>query len=434
MSKNVLIDKFQAIVNPCVNISGSKSYANRALIVSAIANGVSKISNLPYCDDVKYMLLSLENLGIVIEKIGENEIKIYGNSGVFSNIKKNELFCNIAGTTSRFLTSLAILIHENIIITGCGKLLERPISDLENAISQLGVEIKYLEKNGCIPIEILSQKNLKNTITLNGNISSQFTSSLLMIAPRLKNGLKIQVQGEVISRPYIDITLDVMQNFGVQISHKSYAEYQIYNQRYIPFDCSIEGDWSSASYFFAFSLANNIDLKLYGLKQNSIQGDCKITDIFIKMGCKIEHYFDYILIKGSKKINPIEVNMNNMPDSAMTIICMCALADGVSVISGLSTLKNKETDRLLAIHTELLKLGIKTEIYDEKIVIYGNSNLKLENIVNIETYHDHRVAMCFAIMASRLGNIVIEDYMVVSKSMPEFWYILKNIGVIFQKC
>lgn len=429
---DVLIKKSDNVLGD-VDIPASKSYANRALVVSAIAEYTSKINNIPHCDDVKYMLSSLENLGIEIAKYN-NDIKIVGNSGIFNNIKNSELFCGIAGTTSRFLVALASLCNCDIKVIGEGRILERPIAPLCNALKQIGVNIQYNNDNLAIPVTINGSNINGNKILINGNISSQFISALLMISPYIPGGLEIIVEQNLVSIGYIDITIDVMKKFGINVINENYRKYIIKSQKYQGISYAIEGDWSSASYFFGISTVCNAKINLKNLNHKSIQSDSKIVDIFKKIGLKTDSFDDSISLLGCNKINPIEINMENMPDSAMTIITVLAMANGKSKITGLSTLKNKETDRLLAMHTELAKLGIKTEIDDESITIYGDPNLKLNKIIKINTYHDHRIAMCFAIFGIKFGNIVIENMEVVSKSFPEFWDCIEKIGVCFEKC
>ncbi|QED23226.1 3-phosphoshikimate 1-carboxyvinyltransferase [Candidatus Deianiraea vastatrix] len=431
-NKNKLISKITDFTTKTAQIPGSKSIANRALMISSIANGVSKLSNIPECDDVLAFVDALENLGIKCEKDGD-KMQIFGNSGKFENIKNTVLNCKIAGTTSRFLTALASLCKREIVVTGEGKLLERPIKDLCNALLALNVDVKYLKNDGCVPVSVSSSCNFASEVLINGAISSQYTSALLMIAPYFSSGLQLRASSPV-SKPYIDLTIDIMGTFGVKVENNEYLSYNIPKSQYTSQDFAIEGDWSSASYFFGISMLTGMKIEISGLKTTSLQGDRRILDIFKQLGAKIEENNNIISLIAPKTIKALKINMENMPDSAMTIICTLAFADGISEISGLSTLKNKETDRLAALHNELQKIGINTEVFTDKIVIYGNSELKLENCVEIETYHDHRMAMCFAMIASRLGNLAILDPKVVSKSMPEFWDICKKIGLNFNVC
>lgn len=431
--KDLLINKI-SIHEEAIHLNGSKSYANRALLISSISKGTSVLKNIPDCDDVKYMIDCLITSGVKIEK-NENNLTVYGNNGLFNKIKKNELFCGIAGTTSRFVIALSCLMRQKILINGEKKLLERPFGDLLQTISQFNIDINCLKKDGLLPVEINSE-NLKKVenIFIKGSISSQYLSGILMIAPRIGYDFKINVTDKQVSKSYIDITLYIMRKFGVLVENDNYKSYYIKNTEYKSTNLKIESDWSGASYFLGISALNNVKIKLNFLNSKSIQGDVKLIEIFEKIGCKIEIGEDFITCFGVENLKPIEVNMEEMPDTSITIACICAFIDGISKITGLSTLKNKETNRLLAIHNELLKIGIKTEIGDDFIIIYGNSSLRLSKIITIDTYDDHRIAMCFGMVASKIGNIIIKDFNVVNKSMPEFWNLMKFIGVNFDLC
>lgn len=427
--RSALVGKIEDLNSKNVNIYGNKSIANRAIITAALSSGVSILQNIPECDDTQVLISAVQNLGVKIEKLGDYSIKIQGIDGFFNNIVNNELFCKIAGTTSRFLTSFALLTNEMLKITGEHRLLERPIDDLCDALTKIGCNIKYLGKNGCVPFEIKRNKEISSEVSVNCDKSSQFLSSILLVAPCLKNGLKIKMNGNAVSKPYINTTISVMEKFGASVSY-SEGIYEIINSGYTAQDFVIEGDFSATSYFFGIASICGITIRLNGVFLPSIQGDSKIVDIFQKIGCRFTFGDNFIEISSSEVVKNIEINMEDMPDSAMTVICILAFADGVSKISGLSTLKNKETDRLLALHTELSKIGIKTEITADSITIFGNPDLKINEIVNISTYEDHRMAMCFAMIGTRTGNVAIENPDVVNKSMPEFWNELRKITTI----
>lgn len=431
---NVLIQKSSLKPNSEAKISGSKSIANRALMVASIAKGETEISNLPQCDDVSLLLDALLSLGVKIEKISQDCVKIFGNNGIFNDIKNPKLFCKIAGTTSRFLSSLALLSNgSKLIIDGEGRLLERPIDGLCDGLSLLGCDINFLNRTGCVPFEIQKTRENPDSIELDASVSGQFLSSILMVAPRLKNGLEILPKGKAASQSYINLTIDLMKSFGASVVFEN-EKYFVKNQEYIGREYVISGDFSSGSYFFALPLLLSGSIDVSGLDINSKQGDFGVLKILEKIGCKVFKDNDKVSIKSDGKLRPIEVNMENMPDSAMTIASVLIFADGISKITGLKTLKNKETDRLLALHTEFLKIGIITEIDNNSITIFGNSKLKNNEKILINTYHDHRIAMCFAIIGAKIGGLEIENSAVVSKSMPEFWDVLSSSGIDFSLC
>jgi 3-phosphoshikimate 1-carboxyvinyltransferase len=418
------------------SISGSKSVANRALFISMLTDGVSKISNIPSCDDSSLMINAATELGSKISKNKYGVVEISGiltKNSVLELAVDTELFCSIAGTTSRFLTSLGLISAKKITISGEGRLLERPMSDLCNALEDLGCEVGYFGKNGCVPFSIYRKNDPVSIVKISGKISSQYISSLMMIAPVLPNGLKIIIKDELVSRSYVDLTASIMSDFGV-IAEVSDSEINIPNARYLARDFVVAGDFSSASYFASLPILLGSNLVIKNLDCSSNQGDGGFFEILEKLGANI-NWIDNGSVKidfSMDKIPAININMENMPDVSMTLAMILAFADGESIITGLSTLKNKETDRLLALKTEFEKIGIKSEIGDDFIKIYGNSNLKIEKLTKISTYHDHRIAMCFALIGAKCGNIEIENPGVVKKSMPEFWDEMAKVGVVLE--
>lgn len=426
--KKYKLTPLQEELNAVVEIPGSKSYTNRALIIAALADGKSILNNLLYSDDTKYMMESLEKLGVEFIK-EEKRIIVKGCGGKFNNAKNIELFCGIAGTTSRFLTGLAALIGEEIILSGEGKILERPIGELVDGLRQISTEIEYLGKDGSLPLKINGKNINGNEIAIKGNVSSQYFTSLLMIAPMLKNGLKIKVIGEQVSKSYIDITVDIMREFGVEVINNDYKEYIVKaGQSYRAKEYNIEGDWSSASYFCCIGALYRGQITIKNLNNNSVQGDKEFPKLIEKTGAEVFYNNGGITIKGSSKIKSLEIDMEQMPDTAMSMAILLSFADDVSKITGLSTLKAKETDRLLAMKNELAKIGVESEIGNDYIIIHGG-NPKVQKDAEIETYHDHRIAMSLAIAGSKIDNIVIQNPDVVSKSFANFWDTLKQIGV-----
>lgn len=406
------MEKYNLIISPkiesndvAINILGSKSYTNRAILIASISNGTSKISNLLRSDDTKYMILALQNLGVNI--IDNNDFLIIeGNNGVFKNIINKELFCGIAGTTSRFLTGLSILINQDIKITGDSKILTRPINDLVSAIKNMGAKIEYNKIEGSLPVTIYGDKNIINTVNISGEISSQFISALLMIAPRLPDGLIINVEGNQVSKSYIDITIDIMKNFGIVVVNDNYKKYTIKNQEYRAQNYIVEGDWSSASYFLGAQKLLQNNIKINNINHNSIQGDAKFINILKNFSYK-------------------EINMEQMPDTAMTAMVLAAIIRKKTTILGLSTLKNKECDRIEVSKQELAKFGIKCETTKNSIIIYGQT-FNNKDIIEIETHEDHRVAMAFSLLGTQ-RKILIKNAQVVNKSFPRYWQELKKI-------
>jgi 3-phosphoshikimate 1-carboxyvinyltransferase len=391
-----------------INIPSSKSYTNRAILIASISDGTSKISNLLRSDDTKYMILALQNLGINIID-NDDFLIIEGNNGVFKNIINKELFCGIAGTTSRFLTGLSILIDQDIKINGENKILVRPIGDLVSAMQNMGIKIEYNGIEESLPITIYGDKNIiniSNTVNINGEISSQFISALLMIAPRLPDGLIINVRGNQVSKSYIDITIDIMKTFGIIVINDNYKKYIIKNQEYQAQNYIVEGDWSSASYFLGAQKLLQNNIKINNINHNSIQGDVKFINIL-------------------KNFSNTKINMEQMPDTAMTIMILAAITTKKTIITGLSTLKNKECDRIEVSKQELAKFGIKCKTTKNSIVIYGQT-FNNKDIIEVETHEDHRVAMAFSLIGTQ-RKILIKNAQVVNKSFPRYWQELEKI-------
>ncbi|HSQ97567.1 MAG TPA: 3-phosphoshikimate 1-carboxyvinyltransferase [Rickettsiales bacterium] len=416
------IEKISKINDISIEILGSKSYTNRALIIASLADGKTILHNPLYSDDTEYMIKSLEKLGVKFEKKDKN-LTVYGTGGKFNTFENLELFCGIAGTTSRFLTGLLVLSQDNLIINGEGKILERPIGELVDGLRQIGANIEYLGKEGSLPLKGNGKNINGNEIAISGEISSQYFTALLMVAPMLKNGLKIKVIDEQVSKSYIDITCDIMKQFGVDVINNDYKEYIVKPAKYKAREYNIEGDWSSASYFCCIGALHDGSIEITNVNNNSVQGDKNFPKLIEKAGGIVEYKENSIIVKKGE-IKPIEVDMELMPDTAMSLAVFLSFANGNSKITGLSTLKDKETNRLVVLQSELKKLSIESEIGDDFIVIKGG-NPKV--IGEIETYNDHRIAMSFAIVGTKLDGLVIKNPEVVKKSFPEFWDYLKKL-------
>ncbi len=415
-----------------IEIPGSKSYTNRAILIAAISNGKTIIKKLLRSDDTDYMIECLKNLGVEIID-HKNHLIVYGNNGKFKSIINNRLFCGLAGTTSRFLTALTLLINQDIEITGQDKILKRPIGDLAIALEKIGATTEYLGINGSLPLKIYGNKKIKNVVEISGKVSSQFISALLMIAPRLAQGLEINVIGDQVSKSYIDITINIMNHFGVYVKNDNYKKYVIKCQEYQAIsEYNIEGDWSSASYFLALAGLINKEIKVNNIRQDSVQGDAQIIKILDLFGIKVD--FDKTIATiNQNNINNLEitVDMFQMPDTAMTIMVLSAILGKEITIKGLSTLKDKECDRIEIPKQELAKFGIKCQTTKDSIIIYGQT-FNDDSIVYIDTFEDHRIAMAFSILVVK-KQIYINNAHVVNKSFPNFWHELKKMGINIEK-
>ena len=401
-----------------VQIPASKSFMNRALVVASLANGESYFHNPIYCDDTNYMIKALKLLGIKIKKDNERLI-VYGLGG-YLKIPKSDIFVGNAGTAFRFLTSLVVLCKGNVVIDGDERMRMRPIKDLLIALESLGVETN--SNKGFPPITINGLNFSGGKVDINANISSQFVSSLMMIAPFAEKQMVINLKGKVTSKPYIDITTKVMQDFGASIKNIDYKKIIISNsKKYFPQNYYVESDASNASYFMAAAAITESAVKIYGLNLNSIQGDIKFINILKKMGCKVNIGTNYIEVIGSK-LKGIDVDMNEMPDLVPTLAVIAIFAKGNTVIRNVENLRYKECDRLNALYKELTKIGASVKELKSGLIIKPN---ELRPAL-ISTYNDHRMAMSFSIAGLRIDGLEIENPQCVKKSFPDYWKVFKK--------
>jgi len=346
------------------------------------------------------MIKAMKKLGVKIIKI-KNKLIIKGNDGVFKKID-GKINVGDAGTVTRFLTAILTLVPGNITLIKSKRMNERPINELTEALKTV--------KTG--------------RATIRGDISSQFISALMMIAPILDKGLVINIVGRKNSSSYIDMTIDLMQKFGVKVQKNKHNNIIIKKRPIIPTNYVVETDMSGASYFFAAGAISGKKIRVKNINFKSKQGDLTFPDLLEKMGCQVKKNIKkgWIEVKGPKILKGIDTNMSNMPDTAQTLAIVAAFAKGKTIITGLSTLKMKETDRLKALKNELKKMRIKCEITDDSIKIEGGDPQKAV----IETYGDHRMAMSFAIAKLKVPGLIIRNPKVVSKSFPEFWALFKK--------
>ena len=384
-----------------ITIPGSKSLTNRALIMASLTDGLSVIKNASKSEDSVVLIKGLKKLGVVIIK-EDNQLKIIGNDGNFKAFN-GRLYVGNAGTTTRFLTSLITLVPGRVTIIKSKRMKMRPMKELDDALKRIRT----------------------GKISIRGNTSSQFITALMMIAPVLNKGLVISITGRKISGSYIDMTIDLMKKFGVKIKKIKHNKFIIKKQLYKQTNYIVESDLSGASYFFAVAAVTGKTIKVKNINPNSVQGDIFFPDLLEKMGCQVRKNIKkrWIKVKGPKILRGILVNMENMPDTAQTLAVVAAFAKGKTKIIGLSTLKIKETDRLLALKNELIKMKIKSEITRDSITITGGNPQKAV----IETYGDHRMAMAFAVAKSRIPELIIKNPGVVKKSFPDFWEKFKKI-------
>lgn len=388
-----------------IKLPASKSISNRALIINALAGRGIQPENLSDCDDTRVMIKALK---------GDSEI----------------IDIMAAGTSMRFLTAYLSVTSGTHIITGTERMRQRPIGILVNALRELGAEIEYVENEGYPPLKITGKELTKDKISLSGNVSSQYISALLMIAPVLKNGLHVFLTGEIISLPYINLTLRLMRDFGAEVSWNSENSLSVKPTGYKSVPFKVESDWSAASYWYQLAaLAEQAEVNLSGLNSGSYQGDSRGAEVFRKLGVHTRFTDDGVkLTKTGKQVERLEEDFIDIPDLAQTFVVTCALKNIPFRFTGLQTLKIKETDRITALITELAKLGYSLRQEKNSVLIWdGEMMPPLENPV-IDTYEDHRMAMAFAPAAMYYPQMKIADPQVVSKSYPNFWEDLKSAG------
>lgn len=394
-----------------IELTSSKSESNRALIIQALCTGNIKIKNLSDSDDTQTLLQLLKSY-------------------------KNEKYLDVhhAGTTFRFLTAFLATQKGKWTLTGSERMQERPIKILVDTLNKAGADIKHLNNMGFPPIDINGSNINLSSAVIDGSISSQYISALLLIAPTLNQKTKITFANKVMSRPYLNMTMEIMKHFGAKIKSQNNS-VSIENSGYTENTLSIESDWSAASYWYEIvALSKQATVEIHGLKKKSFQGDSKIADYYLSFGVTTTYGEDFITIKKEKEpqLSIIKFDLNETPDLAQTIICTSAGLGIESHITGLETLKIKETDRLEALKKELLKFDVQLELIENhSAYLKGGQKLKSPS-KSIKTYNDHRMAMAFAPLALITGSIDIENPEVVSKSYPNYWNDLESVGFKYQ--
>lgn len=413
-----------------VAVPGSKSYTNRSLIIASQACGRTDLINASDSEDSIALAEGLAKLGVKISSEQKNKLSIESSGGDFFPYQ-GEINVGPAGTAMRFLTALSASIPGcDLILSGNGRMHQRPIGDLVDGLLELGADLAYLGQIGFPPLAVKGRQLSGGRVKLNGNISSQFLTALMLIAPRFQAGLEIEVIGEQISSSYVAMTIDTMADFGVEVLKDRLGFYSLKGgQQYRSGEYHIDGDASGASYLWAIAAVSGATIKVINLDLNSSQGDLKFPAVLEQMGCQVEYSNNkrngWIAVKGPAVLRPVDFDMSSMPDSAQTLAVVCACAEGKSVISGLSTLRHKETDRIAAMECELAKAGITAEARGDQLVINGAH----PSAALIDTYDDHRMAMAFAVLGARINGMRIKNPSVVRKSFPEYWDILRKIGL-----
>ncbi|MBW2442630.1 MAG: 3-phosphoshikimate 1-carboxyvinyltransferase [Deltaproteobacteria bacterium] len=406
-----------------ITVPGSKSFTHRMLIASALSNGRCLIDNALLSEDTLLTLKALRQMGIRIEETSDHQLAVYGGSGKFEP-SPEPLYLGNSGTSIRLLTAICALGKNPYTLMGNERMAERPIQALIDALRQIGVKARSTNDNGCPPVEVNGRHLSGSTVSINCRTSSQYLTGLLLMAPRTERGLKIRVTDGPVSRPYVDMTIQVMAAFGIEIDRQGYQDFQVAGrQTYRSGIYTVEADASQAGYFWAAAAICHKTVKVNGVRQESCQGDIKFSKVLESMGCAVKNEPDGITVIGGDRLQALEVDMGDMPDMVPTLAAVAAFAQGTTVITNVSHLKAKESDRLSAVANELKKMGITAHCTADELTVEGGQ----PRGADIETYGDHRIAMSFAVAGLAASGMVIKDAHCVEKSFPNFWEVFEGM-------
>ncbi len=414
-----------------IKLPGSKSISNRTLLLAALSVGETRITDLLDSDDTRVMLAALKALGIDLKQDGSDWL-VTGAGGVFP-VKQADLFMGNAGTAIRPLTAALALSGGHYTLAGVPRMHQRPIGDLVDGLRAIGADVRYAGHEGYPPLDIHPAKiTLAGPVPLKGNVSSQFLTALLMALPLTGKAATIEVVGELISKPYIEITLNLMRRFGIEVARDGWRAFHIPAARYTsPGVMAVEGDASSASYFLAAGALGGGPLRIEGVGRASIQGDVKFIEALARMGANISAGDNWIEVRGTDdnphgaKLRAIDADFNHIPDAAMTIAVLALFADGPSTLRNVASWRVKETDRIAAMATELRKLGAVVEEGADFLRITPPRQLTPN--AAIDTYDDHRMAMCFSLAAFGGVPVRINDPACVNKTFPEYFQAFSRL-------
>lgn len=429
-------------LNAAVRVPGSKSLTNRALLIAALANGQTRLTNALFSDDSRYFANALRALGFDVQMDETNsEMTVNGLGGKIP-ASKAELFIGNAGTAARFLTAFLTLAHGEYLLDGDARMRQRPIGDLVAALRQLGAKLGPANTDHrslitdhwslitdystlCPPLKILANGLPGGKTKLAGDISSQFLSALLMVAPYAQTPVEIELTTALNSKPYVDMTIAIMKDFWVNVERHGYKQFVIYPTSYFPLATfHIESDATAASYFFAAPAICGGTVKIENISRRSKQGDIAFLDVLAQMGCTVAQTDTCLLVTGHSHLRGIDIDLRDIPDTAQTLAAIAPFADSPTRIRGIASARLKETDRIHATCTELTRLGVRVEEHEDGMTIYPCQTFKP---ASIQTYNDHRMAMAFSLIGLRVEGVVIENPACVSKTFPNFFQVLESL-------
>ena len=423
-------------LNATVRVPGSKSLTNRALLIASLANGTTHLTNALFSDDSRYFAKALQTLGFDVQlDEADHSMTVTGLGGKIPATNA-ELFIGNAGTAARFLSAFLTLGNGEYILDGEPRMRERPIGDLVEALTQLGAKLQPAAtdnwslvtdySNICPPIKIIASGLKGGKTKIAGDISSQFLSALLMTAPYAQFPIEVELTTDLNSKPYVDMTLSIMKEFGVEIERSGYQSFKVSPSNYqLPItNYPIESDASAASYFFAAPAICGGTVKVENISRRSVQGDIGFLDVLQKMGCAVEEADNSITVHGPSSIVGLDIDMRDIPDTAQTLAAIAPFADSPTRIRGIASARVKETDRVHATCVELDRLGVRVEEHEDGMTIYPTFDLRPSTV---RTYNDHRMAMAFSLIGLRFDGVTIENPSCVSKTFPNFFEVLETL-------
>jgi 3-phosphoshikimate 1-carboxyvinyltransferase len=410
-------------LNATLRVPGSKSLTNRVMLVASLAEGTTTLTNALFSDDSCYFAESLTRLGFEVQSNPQlSTFTVSGHGGLIPS-RRADLYVGNAGTAARFLTAMLTLGNGEYVVDGDARMRHRPVGDLIDTLTQLGASVTG--PTGCIPVRVLASGLCGGRASVAGNVSSQFLSGLLMVAPSAQSEVELNVEHGLNSKPYVDMTLTVMSDFGVEISRDGYERFVIRSARYQSRETyAIESDASAASYFFAAPAILGGSVRVENISRQSKQGDIAFLGILQQMGCVVADGPDFIEVTGPDRLSGIDVDMRDISDTAQTLAVIAPFASSPTRIRGIGFIRKKETDRIAAVCTELTRLGVEVQENSDGMTIQPCASIRP---ACVQTYKDHRMAMAFALIGLRAPGISIENPACVSKTFPNYFEMLETL-------
>ncbi|MCP4364599.1 MAG: 3-phosphoshikimate 1-carboxyvinyltransferase [Planctomycetes bacterium] len=413
-----------ARVEGTIRVPGSKSLTNRALVVAALAEGESTINGALFSEDTEYMSSALRDLGFSIKELPDETKFIINGQGGKVPAGTAKLFVGNSGTAMRFLTAFVALGQGSFELDGVERMRQRPIQPLLDCLAQLGADAKSVSGSGCPPVLVAANGLEGGRAVMRGDVSSQYFTAVLLSAPYARAEVELAVEGDLVSKPYVDMTIGLMEKFGVEVScHNLNSFFIKAGQRYRPMTYDIESDASNASYFLAAAAVTGGRVRVLGIPHDSLQGDTRFADILHQMGAKVHRGDDFIEVEGGAQLSGIDINLEDCPDLAQTLAAVAVFASGKTRVRGVANLRVKETDRIKAVVTELERMGIRAQEHEDGFEIEPGQ----PKPATIETYDDHRMAMSFSLIGLRANGIKIKNPNCVAKTFPGYFEELKKL-------